>query len=328
MLVTYLPAVVVSFILGSSFLFILKKLALKHRFLMPKQVPLVGGISVGLSLILVYLSAGSLGNIVSKESLGLIVSLMIILVSGIVDDWRELSIKAKFIIQLVAASVLIISGVRTHIVYIGDFLNIIVTLIWVIGITNAFNFLDVVDGVAGSIALIVSVAFAIISFLSGNVNTFLLALALSGGLVSFLIYNLPPAKLYLGNSGSHFLGFLFAAVAIMISYAPLDRKIALLSPLLILGLPLFDAVFLIFTRIRKGKLPFKKSKDHIALRFLALGYSVKKVLLLMVALGLFFSLNGLALSRVSNIIGLSIIMFVLLISFILTLAISKIVVYD
>lgn len=322
---TYLFAMGISFVLGVIFLFFLKKLALKYQVLMPKQVPLVGGISLGVSFVLIYLF---FANNLAKEYLGLLLSLVIILASGIIDDWRELSVPAKFITQITAASLLIIFGVRTNIAYIGVVPNVIITFIWVIGITNAFNFLDVMDGVAGSVALIVSLSFAFLSFLSADANILLLTLILSGSLVSFLIYNLPPAKLYLGNSGSHFLGFSFAAIAMMISYAPLDRKIALLSPLLILGLPIFDAAFLIFMRIRKNRLPFKKSNDHIALRLLALGFSIKKSLLLIIILCLFFSLNGLVLSKVSNLIGACIIVFMLSISSVLTVAISRINVRD
>ena len=128
----------------------------------------------------------------------------------------------------------------------------------------------------------------------------------------------------MGNSGSHFLGFALAAIALIISYAPLERKIALLSPVLILGLPIFDTAFLILARIIKKSLPFKKSNDHLALRFLALGYSKKKALLTMLALCLFFSISGVWLSQVPNIFGFGIIGFLILMSLALTLKVNKV----
>jgi len=128
----------------------------------------------------------------------------------------------------------------------------------------------------------------------------------------------------MGNSGSHFLGFVLAAIALVISYAPLERKIALFSPLLILGLPIFDTAFLISMRIIKKSLPFKKSNDHLALRFLALGYSRKKTLLIMLTLCLFFSLCGILVSLVSNLSGITIIVFVGLVSLALTKKMSRV----
>ena len=128
----------------------------------------------------------------------------------------------------------------------------------------------------------------------------------------------------MGNSGSHFLGFILAALALVISYAPLEREIALLSPLLILGLPIFDTGFLIWARLIKKRLPFKKSNDHPALKFLALGYSQKKALLVMLSLCLFFSLCGILLSQVSNLFGITIITFVILVSLVLTKQMGKV----
>jgi len=243
---------------------------------------------MGLSFLIAYLVISFSSGNLSQQTTGIIISSFIMLILGIIDDLRELSIPAKLFVQIIAASLLILSGNRTHIVYIGDAANIIITFIWIIGITNAFNLLDIMDGLAAGIAVIVLISFSVVAFLNGDNNILVLALALLGPLFAFLKYNLPPAKVYMGNSGSHFLGFFIAAVALTISYASLENKIALLSPLLILGFPIFDTVFLILMRLFKRRLPFKKSNDHLALRFLALGYSKRKVLLIMMSLGLFF----------------------------------------
>lgn len=114
----------------------------------------------------------------------------------------------------------------------------------------------------------------------------------------------------MGNAGSHFLGFALAAIALAISYAPLEKKTALLSPLLILGLPIFDTAFLILMRTRKGRSVFKKSNDHLSLRILSLGYSKRKSLLFMLIFGLFFTLSGVLLSQVSSNLGIIIIVLV------------------
>jgi len=309
-------------IFSSLLILLLRKISLKFKILFSRGMPLVGGLGIGASFILCYglFIAGSL----PKEMFGIIISSCVILIFGAVDDWREMSIMAKFLVQLIAASLLILFGVKTQIVYIGNLMNILVTLIWIIGITNAFNLLDIIDGLAAGVALISASALFLIAFFNNDANSLVFLSALIGSILGFLIYNLPPAKAYLGNCGSHFLGFIMATVALIISYAPLERKIALLSPLLVLGFAIFDTVFLILIRIRNKKIPFKKSKDHLALRFLAIGYSNRKALVLMLLLSLMFSTCGVLISRLSNVWGAGIFSFVVLVGLVIAVKMDKV----
>ena len=326
MLIHYVAIVLGGFLLGIFFISLLKKFSLSYNLLIPKGIPLIGGLGMGSSFILVALPSFFLYSGLSKQLVGVIVSSTIMLVFGVIDDWQELSVRAKFLIQIITTSLLIVFGIRTQIVYIGNLFNIIITFIWILAITNAFNHLDIMDGLASGTALTVSFSFFVISLLNGDIKTIILTLSLIGAILSFLIYNLPPAKIYLGNTGSHFLGFVLAAIALLVSYAPLERKIALFSPLLILGLPIFDTAFLILMRIKKRKLIFRKSNDHLALRFLSRGYSKKKSLLFMLLLGLFFSLSGVVLSQVPNPLGIIMVIFVALVSLIIAFRMSKIAV--
>lgn len=327
MLVSYLIVSCASLLTGIIFLILLKKLAVNHNILINKGIPVIGGMSMGLSFALACLLAVFLFNGLPKQATGIIVSSLIMLMFGILDDYRELSVCAKFFVQIVAASFLILLGVKTDIIYIGNIFNIIITFLWVLGITNAFNLLDIMDGAAAVVGIIVCLSFSVISFLNADTNTLALTLALAGAIASFLIYNLPPAKVYMGNSGSHFLGFVLAAIALTVRYASLETKIALVSPLFILGLPLFDTGFLIFIRLCKKKVPFSKSNDHLALRLLALGYSKQKVLLILLGLGLFFSLCGIALIWVSHPADLFIIVFAIITMFFLTNRMSKVAIH-
>jgi len=294
---------------------------------MPLGIPLIGGIAIGLSFVLASTLSLSLYRGFSKEIIGIIIASFMMLIFGVIDDLRELSISAKFLVQIIATSLLILFGIKTQIVYIGDLANIIITFIWVLGIANAINHLDVVDAVAAGTAMFAGLAFFVISLFNGDIKTAILSVALVAATISFLIYNFPPAKIYMGNAGSHFLGFVLAAIALVISYAPLERKVALLSPIVILGLPIFDTAFLILMRTIKKSLPFKKSNDHLALIFLALGYSKKKTLLTMVSLCLVFSVSGVLLSQVSNLLGIGIIVVLVLMSLVLTIRMGKAVVY-
>lgn len=311
------------FLLGCVFINILKKFSLSRKLLIPKGIPLIGGIGMGLSFVFISLSIFSIYNGLSKEIFGIITSASIMLAFGVIDDWRELSIWAKFLVQIIATILLVFFGVRTQIVHIPNTLNIFITFIWVLGITNAFNHLDVMDGLACGAAVIVSLAFFTISVLNGDIRSAILSLVLAGAAFSFFLYNKPPAKIYMGNSGSHFLGFTLAGIALILSYAPLERKVALLAPLLILGLPIFDTTFLILIRLVNKSLPFKKSNDHLALRLEALGYSKKKALFMMLSLCLFFCLCGIAVSRAPNSLGIGIVVFSVLVSLVVGIKMSE-----
>jgi len=325
MLINCLFIALSGFFLTLFFIFLFRKLSVRYKILMPQGIPLIGGIAIGLAFAVASILGLSLFKSFSQEAIGIIAASFIMLVFGIIDDWHELSIRAKFLVQIIAVSLLISFGIKTQIVYIGNLANIIITFIWVLGITNAINHLDVMDAVAAGTVMFASLAFFAIAVFNGDIRTAILSLALATTTFSFLFYNLPPAKIYMGNSGSHFLGFVLAAIALVVSYAPLERKIALLSPIVILGLPIFDTAFLVLARIIKKSLPFKKSNDHLALIFLALGYSKKKTLLIMLALCLFFSISGVLLSQVSNLFGISIIGLLVLMSLALTIKMGKVV---
>jgi UDP-GlcNAc:undecaprenyl-phosphate GlcNAc-1-phosphate transferase len=193
-------------------------------------------------------------------------------------------------------------------VHIGLAANIIITFLWVLGIANAINHLDVMDGLAGTVTLIAGLSFFIISNFGRDANSAIFSLVLCSAVLSFLFFNFPPAKIYMGNSGSHFLGFVLAAIALNISYAPIEKKVALLSPLLILGFPIFDTAFLILARLSKRKIPFKKSNDHPALLFQAAGYSKRKTLFILGGLCLFFSVVGLMVKWSPSPLGITMIL--------------------
>ncbi|MFH1191648.1 MAG: MraY family glycosyltransferase [Candidatus Omnitrophota bacterium] len=313
----------IGFLLGLVFIYILNKISKRNKLLMPKGIPLVGGIGMGLSFIFVSLLVFLVNKGLSKEIVGIIISSSVMLAFGVFDDWRELTIGSKFLMQIIATGVLVLFGVRTRIVYIGDILNIVITFIWVLGITNAFNHLDIMDGLASGVAIIVSGAFFAVSIFNVDIRSAILYLILIGAVLSFFLYNRPPAKIYMGNAGSHWLGFILAAMALIISYAPLERKTALLSPVLILGLPIFDTTFLVLIRLINKSLPFKKSNDHLVLRFLDLGYAKKKTLFVMFSLCLFFCLCGITASRVPIHLGAGIIVFAALVSLIIGIKMSK-----
>lgn len=164
--------------------------------------------------------------------------------------------------------------------------------IWIAAITNVFNLLDIKDGLCSGISFIVSICFLCILVISSDyLSAFVLA-SLSGAVLSLLLLNFPPAKVYMGNSGSHVLGFLFAAFTIYGDYATLDNPLALFIPLVILAFPVIDTVFLIVVRMRKGIFPLRKSNDHLFMKLVASGWSFKKTLLYIYIINIFWAVSA------------------------------------
>ena len=306
MLFSQVAAALASFLLSALFLVVLKAVSVRRHFLISQGVPLIGGISMGLAFFAVFLWAGPSVTNLPREIQGILISSALILSAGVFDDQRELSVIQKFGVQLIAASILVFFGVRTNFVYVGDTWNIVVSLLWIVGITNAINLLDVMDGLAGGASLVILAGFCVISAMNGDLLTLTLACVLGGAVLGFWIFNIPPAKVYMGNSGSHFLGFVLAAIGLTARYATLERAVALLAPLLLLGFPILDTLLLILVRLQKGSSVFKKSKDHMALRLLEKGYSKKKALIMMMGWSLFFVVSGLIMSKAPNFLGLMI----------------------
>ena len=304
MLTKYALTALTSFLLSGSAVFLLKKYALRRNLLIFQGVPAVGGIALGWAFYLVCLISSFWAGGLSFQAAGVLFSSLVMLAAGVVDDKRELSVAAKFLTQLFCVLILISFGVKIQITGLGSAVNLGLTIIWVLGITNAFNHLDVMDGVAAGTAVIASGGLGVICFLSPDADMLLLFLPLMGAVLGFLIFNMPPAKVYLGNAGSHFLGFVLASSALVLIYAPLERRIALLSPVAVLGFPVFDTIFVIWMRTLKRKSALKKSADHLALRFLKMGHSKSKALSYMLFLALFFSLSGVMLGRLDNFRGI------------------------
>jgi len=312
------------FVLSVLFLLVLKKASTRWNFLTSKGVPSVGGISMWMAFFLGFLWTDPSGITFPLEIQGILFASAVMLIAGIFDDRRELSVIQKFVVQLIAASILVGFGVRTNFVYVGNSWNVALSLLWIIGITNAVNLLDVMDGLAGGTTLVILSGFCVILAMNGNSLALTLSCVLGGSVLGFWIFNVPPAKVYMGNSGSHFLGLVLAALALIARYATLERSVALLAPVLLLGFPILDTLFLILMRLRKGKSAFNKSEDHMALRFLKKGYSKQKTLVLMMAWTLFFVIGGLILSKASNFLAIITLIFMGLGSLVLIKKMSRV----
>jgi UDP-GlcNAc:undecaprenyl-phosphate GlcNAc-1-phosphate transferase len=313
-MLNYLIIFTSALIFSMLFTLLLAKFSLKNKLLKTKNIPLVGGLGVGLAFIFTLFLGIFALHLPLTGILAIAVASLAMLLFGIIDDLRELSVVHKFLVQSICAVYLISCGIKTEIMYLGFWGNAVITFFWLLGVTNAFNLLDILDGLTTGLVLIISSAFLLMGFLSADLNVQVLSLILCACSIGFLFFNFPPARVYLGNSGSHFFGLLLASVALVIHYASESNLFALFSPVVILGLPIMDTALLIIFRLVRKKLPFNKSKDHLALRIKALGFSPSKILLIMYLLCFIFSACGVVITRVSNPLALSIIIAVCLFS--------------
>ena len=211
-----------------------------------------------------------------KGIIGIGIGGTMIFALGLADDIKRLKIMTKLIVQILAAAVLIVCNVKIRFLP-WEWLNNAVTMLWVVGVTNSFNLVDIMDGLAAGIALIAAAAFFIIGVQTNMLFSPMAAICLAGATAGFLVYNYPPAVIFMGDAGSLFLGFMLSALAMGDRYTE-TNVLAVISPLLILGVPVFETFFVMWIRYRDGKKILWGSPDHFPLRLLKIGLSRGRVL--------------------------------------------------
>lgn len=198
----------------------------------------------------------------------------VVFLLGIVDDLRKpagVHYRAKFAVQVLAAGLLVAFGIRLRFIA-PEYLAVVLTMLWVVGICNAFNIVDIMDGLAGSQAAVAALGFLLIALPSEEIYVNFAAAALLGAALGFLPWNLSERrKIFMGDSGSLLLGFVLAALALGTDYTR-NNPLGVYAPLFILLVPMFDTFFVMFLRLRKGLSPFRGSKDHFALRLEKMGF--------------------------------------------------------
>ena len=293
---------------------IVRKLAFKvdaidipkdERRIHKEPMPLMGGLGIYIAFViacLIFLP-------IDRPLLSIILGGTLILTSGIIDDIKDLSPKGKLIFQIAATIILILGDVKidvitnpfsnTNSVVHLNGLSIPLTIFWVVGVTNTLNLIDGLDGLAAGIAAIASLAFVFLARELNYVSIMLISAIVAGACFGFLSYNFHPARIFMGDTGALFLGFILAAISIegvMKSVA----TIAVIVPLMILGLPIFDTTFAIFRRFLNGKSIAEADKGHLHHRLLARGYSQQKTVLILYVISFIFSLIAILVSKLNS----------------------------
>lgn len=306
----FLTAAVLSFVLTPF----AKKVAYKigaidvpkdDRRVHKKPIPRLGGLAIYIATFATILIFGLMNELsLDKSMLGIFAGGTIIAVMGMVDDSRALSAKVKLVFQILAALALVAGGIRIeffsnpfvsgyNVTSLGIF-SIPVTVIWVVGITNTLNLIDGLDGLAAGVGGIASLSLFFVASNFVEIDplyyvVMFLAVVLSGAAFGFLPHNFNPAKIFMGDTGSLFLGYMFAVLSIR-GVMKGVTTLSFVLPIVILGLPIFDTAFAIVRRSLNGKPIMQADKGHVHHRFLRLGYSQKQTVLTMysicVALGM------------------------------------------
>ena len=297
-----------SFILSLLLIPVTIKISTRLNILKPardnKGKPCIGGTGIYLAfLAAVFLSLFFI-KLPAVKLAGVLISSFIVMLLGLVDDIKDLRPMLKISGQLLGVVILIVFGFFTKIAFLPSWANILITIAWLLFITNAFNLLDIMDGLTSGLVIIISLSLLTIAFINRDIFSCIILTALIGAHAGFLRYNYPPAKVYMGDTGSLFSGFLLAMVAINISYASMERQVALLTPILAMSLPIYDTLFLIVMRIKKSKPIFNKTKDHFALRLVTMGYSIKKSIWIMYFFSMFLALSAVIVAFGKNLTGL------------------------
>lgn len=286
-----LVAGIMSFILVMFLTPWMIRLALKARIVdMPaarkihkQPMPLLGGFGIFIAFFVTTV----LFTDMSEQIRCILIGSGTMFLMGTLDDMYSLSSKVRLFGQLVASLIVISSGLMINFAQQGGwlFFDIGLTLFWIIGIINAFNFMDGMDGLATGIAMIVSGEFLMALLTGGQQNVLMLAAILMGGTMAFLFYNFKPAKIYLGDGGSTFLGFLLACLALLGEWSDKGPLIAFGVPALIFGVLIFDMIYITISRVRNGLVHNLQEwldytgKDHFHHRLVHMGFSERQAVI-------------------------------------------------
>lgn len=291
-----------------------KKLAVKfgavdipkdERRVHSKPMPLMGGLAIYFGIFissLIFLP-------IDKTLISIIIGGSIILISGVIDDIKGLSPRAKLVFQIIASIVLILGDVKIDaitnpfgksgtLLLLNGF-SIPLTIFWVVGITNTLNLIDGLDGLAAGVAMIASLSFLFVANKFSYIPIMIMSAIVAGSCIGFLPYNFNPAKIFMGDTGALFLGFMLAALSIegvMKSVA----TIAVVVPIIILGVPIFDTTFAIFRRLLNGKSIAEADKGHLHHRLLNMGYSQKKTVLILYSISAVFGLCAIFIAKANS----------------------------
>ena len=258
-----------------------------------RPTPRIGGLAIIFGFMVAIIS---FSDNWSKELASILIGAGILAVLGVIDDCKELDAKLKFVVQIIAALVVVLYGdikisvfsnpnvfSQSPYLVLPNWASVTVTVLWIVFMTNAVNFIDGLDGLAAGVSAIMSMSLVFIAITYHEYDIALMGLAIMGSCFGFLPYNFNPAKIFMGDTGSMFLGYMLSVLSVQgmfKSYAVISFAV----PLIMLGLPLFDALFAMMRRVLSGKNPMSADRGHLHHRLYDMGFSQKQTVFILYAI--------------------------------------------
>lgn len=270
-----------------------------------KPTPLIGGLAIFYGFIVSVLCFAEL----DRETVGILIGCTIIVTVGIIDDITDMKAIVKLLCQIIAALIVVYSGVRIEqfanpfarfiggppYICMNYWVSVAVTVFWITGICNAVNLIDGLDGLAVGVSSIASICMLVMTLLSQNMNVAIITAAVAGAGFGFLPYNFNPAKIFMGDTGALFLGFILACISVQ-GFLKLSAIISFAVPIIVLGLPIFDTLFAITRRVLTGRSPMSPDRGHLHHRLLDMGFSQKQTVAILYTLTAVLCLTAVVIS--------------------------------
>jgi len=281
-----------------------------------RTVPLLGGLAIFLSFwiivfFLLYLNNSKIvsdtifsvnADIETMRLVGVFIGATLILVVGLIDDVRRINPLIRIAVQAVSTLIMIHFGFKISFLYVSSFFSFCVTFLWVLLIINAFNLLDNMDGLSAGTGLIAALIFLTIAYLGESWFSALIISVFAGSIAGFLPWNLPRAKMFMGDAGSTFIGYLLAHASLFVQFHVHGEnlQVAVLTPLLVFAVPIYDTVSVILIRLKRGQPIHVGDANHFSHRLVVLGMSERRALFANYLLGLAMGLTAILLLQVDK----------------------------
>lgn len=263
-----------------------------------RTMPRIGGLAIFIAFLIGY----SLLLPTSRYNDAILIGAVVIILTGLIDDRFQLNARIKLMGQMIATVVVLNAGMRIELVnlpfdqqlYLGAW-SIPVTCLWLIGITNAINLIDGLDGLAAGVSSIALGTIALLAIIQGNVYLTMMALLLLASTLGFLVHNFYPAKIFMGDTGALFLGYMLAVFS-LIGFKNVTL-FSLVVPVLLLGLPISDTIFAIVRRLVQGRPPMSPDKSHMHHQLIDMGFTTRQAVLLMYGMTFFFGIASILFAK-------------------------------
>ncbi|MFW6042396.1 MAG: glycosyltransferase family 4 protein [Chloroflexota bacterium] len=263
-------------------------------------VPLMGGIAIvaGAILATLFFFRGR----VSPPIAGAVIAGSLVALIGLIDDRRQTPPWLRLLVQFTAFLIVIAFGIRVQLP-VPAWANYALTFFWLVGITNAINLMDNMDGLSAGVSGVAASFMMLIGAMNGQYLVASLSAALLGACLGFLRYNFKPAQIFMGDAGAYFLGFWLAVLGIRLRFPQNVNFVTWMVPVMILGLPILDTTLVVYSRLRRGVHPFTGGKDHLSHRLVARGFSQRETVLILYLVAGMFGMVGLFITQADIVEG-------------------------